>query len=70
MSTIPTRKTISLPAETWALVDEFRFGHRIRRESEAVRMLIEAGYKSLSPETTPEPPPAPIEGKRKRARKA
>ena len=47
-----SRRTISLPEATWRLVDVFRFGRHIRRESDAIRMLIEAGYAALDGKQT------------------
>ena len=41
------RRTISLPEAAWHMLDRFRFGRHIRRESDAVRMLLEAGYEAL-----------------------
>ncbi len=39
----PTRKSVSLPAELWKKIEDFRFGNRVPTESEAIRRLIEAG---------------------------
>jgi hypothetical protein len=40
------RKTISLPSDTWQQVEDYRFGYRIKRETEAIRRLIELGLKA------------------------
>jgi hypothetical protein len=40
------RKTISLPSDTWQQVEDYQFGHRIKRETEAIRRLIELGLKA------------------------
>jgi hypothetical protein len=40
------RKTVSLPASFWKRVEDYRFGNRIRSETEAVRRLIELGLAS------------------------
>ncbi|MBK3775922.1 hypothetical protein GAY31_17445 [Azospirillum brasilense] len=37
------RKMVSLPPESWEKVDDFRFGNRIKTESEAIRRLVERG---------------------------
>ena len=39
------RRMVSLPEELSERVDDYRFEHRIRTESEAIRRLIEAGLK-------------------------
>lgn len=46
------RKTVSLPANVWRQIEDFQFGHRIKRDAEAVRRLIELGLKAAA-ETTP-----------------
>ncbi len=38
-----TRKTISLPASLWERVDEFMFASRIKKDSVAIRRLVERG---------------------------
>lgn len=40
------RKTVSLPGDLWQRVDDFQFQNRIKRESEAIRRLIEAGLEA------------------------
>jgi hypothetical protein len=37
------RKTVSLPAGLWRRIDDFRFEVRLKRETHAVRQLIETG---------------------------
>jgi hypothetical protein len=37
------RKTVSLPASVWKQVEDFQFSHRIKRETEAMRRLIQLG---------------------------
>ena len=44
------RKLVSLDADTVRRLDDYRFGQRISRESEALRRLIEIGLKQV--ETT------------------
>ena len=39
----PVRKTVSLPAGVWRQIEDFRFENRIKRETEAIRRLIELG---------------------------
>jgi metal-responsive CopG/Arc/MetJ family transcriptional regulator len=35
------RKTVSLPASLWARIDEYQLRHRIKRDTAAVRRLIQ-----------------------------
>ena len=42
-----SRRTVSQLNNTWRMLDHFRFGRHIRRESDAIRMLLEAGYEAL-----------------------
>ncbi len=37
------RKTVSLPEGMWKRVEDFQFGNRIKRDSEAIRQLVEMG---------------------------
>ena len=37
------RKTVSLPASLWKEIEDFQFAHRVKRDSEAIRRLIELG---------------------------
>jgi hypothetical protein len=39
------RKTVSLPASTWREIEDYQFTVRIKRDSEAIRRLIELGLK-------------------------
>ncbi|MQX38602.1 ribbon-helix-helix domain-containing protein [Roseospira navarrensis] len=49
--TMQTRKIISVPAEMAEAIDEYRFGHKFRTESEAIRRLIELGLEAaVAPE--------------------
>ena len=41
------RRSVSQAHCVWRFVDRFRFGRHIRRESDAIRMLLEAGYEAL-----------------------
>lgn len=41
-----TRKIVSLPPDTAEAVDEYRFQHRVKTESEAIRRLIELGLEA------------------------
>lgn len=43
------RKLVSLPKPMVQAVEDFRFKHRIKTESEAIRRLIEAGLKAVQP---------------------
>ncbi len=52
------RKTISMPASVWQKIENFQFDNRIKRESEAIRRVIELGLEAAEahgnakPETT------------------
>lgn len=37
------RKTVSLPASVWRRIEDFQFANRIKRDTQAVRDLVEAG---------------------------
>lgn len=39
------RKSVSLPADLWKKVEDYRFNNRVPTESEAIRRLIELGLK-------------------------
>lgn len=41
--TMAGRKMVSLPPELWERLDDFRFGNRLRTESDAIRRIIERG---------------------------
>jgi hypothetical protein len=51
-----TRKTITLTADQWEMVAEFRHSRRINTEGDALRQLIDAGLKA---EGVTKPPAAP-----------
>lgn len=40
------RKTVSLPTSMWKEIEDFQFANRVKRDSEAIRRLIEAGLKA------------------------
>lgn len=42
----PVRKTVSLPASLWKQIEDFQFEHRIKRDAEAVRTLIQRGLEA------------------------
>ncbi len=46
------RKTVSLPASLWQRVEDYQFTNRIKRDTKAVRCLIELGLKAAN-ETPP-----------------
>jgi hypothetical protein len=46
------RKTVSMPASTWKQIDDFQFANRIKRETEAIRRLIELGLKTAGSKST------------------
>jgi hypothetical protein len=37
------RKTISLPSKLWKRIEDFQFEARVKRDTEAVRRLLELG---------------------------
>ena len=39
------RKTVSLPASTWRLIEDFQFNNRIKRETIAIRLMVEIAAK-------------------------
>jgi hypothetical protein len=39
------RKTVSLPASLWKRIEDFQFDVRMKRETHAVRQLIELGLE-------------------------
>jgi dsDNA-specific endonuclease/ATPase MutS2 len=51
--TIFSRKTVTLPAEVWELVDDYRFAKRFRTETEAIRRLIVRGLEAEGMTVTP-----------------
>jgi hypothetical protein len=44
------RKTVSLPSSVWKQIEDFQFANRIKRETEAIRRLIEIGLDTPDPE--------------------
>lgn len=40
------RKTVSLPASTWQRIEDFQFAHRIKKDSVAIRRLLELGLEA------------------------
>ena len=52
----PIRKTVSLPAKTWREIEDFQFKHRIKRDTVAIRRLVEfalANRDQAAAETEP-----------------
>lgn len=47
------RKIFSLPETLWAEIENFRFAHRVKTESEAIRRLVEAGLHAGPPKESP-----------------
>jgi hypothetical protein len=45
------RKTVSLPTSVWRRIEDFQFGNRVKRDTEAIRRLIELGLKAAEPES-------------------
>jgi hypothetical protein len=46
------RKTISLPLKLWKRVEDFQFEARVKRDTEAVRRLIELGLRAHEQQKT------------------
>ena len=42
----PIRKTVSLPARLWRVIEDFQFKYRIKRDAAKVRQLIEMGLQA------------------------
>ena len=40
------RKSVSLPESMWKQIDDFQFEHRVKRDAEAVRRLLELGLEA------------------------
>lgn len=40
------RKTVSLPASLWQQIENFQFEARVKRDTQAVRRLIEMGLQA------------------------
>ena len=40
------RKTVSLPASLWQRIEDFQFEARVKRDTQAVRRLIEIGLEA------------------------
>ena len=40
------RKTVSLRARVWQEIEDYQFANRVKRDSEAIRRLIELGLKA------------------------
>ena len=47
----PIRKTVSLPASVWQQIEDYQFEHRVKRDTEAVRQLVELGLKAAQAQT-------------------
>jgi metal-responsive CopG/Arc/MetJ family transcriptional regulator len=43
---VMARKSVSLPSDLWKQVEDYRFAHRLKTESEAIRRLIELGLEA------------------------
>ncbi len=40
------RKSVSLPTSLWKQIEDYQFAHRVKRDAEAIRRLIELGLKA------------------------
>ena len=51
------RKSVSLPTSLWRRIEDYQFSHRVKRDAEAIRQLIELGLKAAeqSPKKTQRP---------------
>lgn len=47
------RKTISLPAELWKRIEDFQFKARVKKDTEAVRRLLEIGLDAYERDQGP-----------------
>jgi hypothetical protein len=43
-----TQRTLTCPPSVWKRVDDYRFTAKHRRESDAIRAILEAGLDALS----------------------
>ncbi|GBQ35004.1 hypothetical protein [Acidocella aminolytica] len=39
------RKSVSLPTGLWKRIENYQFEHRVKRDAEAIRRLIELGLE-------------------------
>ena len=39
----PVRKNVTFSAELWARIDDWQFANRVKKDTEALRQLIELG---------------------------
>jgi hypothetical protein len=39
------RKSVSLPTSLWRRIEDYQFAHRVKRDAEAIRQLIELGLE-------------------------
>jgi len=46
------RKMVTLSPEFWEKINDFRFRKRVSTETEAIRILIEAGLSALEEKNT------------------
>jgi hypothetical protein len=63
-----TRKMVSLPLTMWQEIEDFQFAHRIKKDSVAIRRLLELGLEAVKQqeatkqvEQQGDEPPAPDE---------
>jgi hypothetical protein len=40
------RKTVSLRTSIWKRIDDYQINHRVKRDAEAIRQLIELGLEA------------------------
>lgn len=40
------RKSVSLPTSLWKRIEDFQFDHRVKRDAEAIRQLVELGLEA------------------------
>ncbi len=49
------RKSVSLPAAFWQRIEDYQFANRIKKDSVALRNLLQLGLDALEREREPKP---------------
>lgn len=60
------RKTFSLPAALWQEIEDYQFQHRIKKDAEVLRRLLELGLRVAKEAATDAPRPSQPAAKPKR----
>jgi hypothetical protein len=58
------RKSVSVPESLWKRIDDYQFANRLKKESEAVRRLLELGLQAAEAAATDAPSPAKPAGRK------